>query len=148
MIIVADHDRVFSSDINLNGTEVLYLRSLNEAFDWMNRISAGETKIPHISQVWVSAESIPVESVSSTTSDESQSEKKVLTEFEPLVVFLCELFENEKNLMLSPDSFVLYGDEISVGRLKSILTDRFPANTLDSVDNYLVTLNSTSGSSD
>lgn len=144
MIIVADHDRVFNSSINLNGTEVLYLRSLNEAFDWMNRISAGETKIPHISQVWVSAESIPVESMSRTTLDELQSEKKVFTEFEPLVMFLCELFENEKNLMLSPDSFVLYGDEISVNKIKSILTDRFPANILDSVDNYLV---STTGDS-
>ena len=138
MIIVADHDKVFNSSINLNGTEVLYLRSLNEAFDWMNRISSGETKIPHISQVWVSAESIPVESISSTTSDESQSEKRIFTEFEPLVIFLCELFENEKNLMLSPDSFVLYGDDESVNRIKSILTDRFPANVLDSVDDYLV----------
>ena len=138
MIIVADHDKVFNSSINLNGTEVLYLRSLNEAFDWMNRISSGETKIPHISQVWVSAESIPVESISSTTSDESQSEKRIFTKFEPLVVFLCELFENEKNLMFSPDSFVLYGDEISVNRLKSILNDRFPANVLNSVDDYLV----------
>ena len=44
LIIVADHDKVFNSSINLNGTEVLYLRSLNEAFDWMNRISSGETK--------------------------------------------------------------------------------------------------------
>lgn len=138
MIIVADHDKVFNSSINLNGTEVLYLRSLNEAFDWMNRISSGETKIPHISQVWVSAESIPVESISSTTSDESQSEKRIFTEFEPLVIFLCELFENEKNLMLSPDSFVLYGADESVNRIKSILTDRFPANVLDSVDDYLV----------
>lgn len=144
LIIVADHDRVFNSSINLNGTEVLYLRSLNEALDWMNKISAGETKIPHISQVWVSAENIPVKSISSTTPDESQSEEKVFTEFEPLVVFLCELFENEKNLMLSPDSFVLYGDEISVNRLKSILTDRFPANILDPVDNYLI---STTGDS-
>ena len=134
LIIVADHDKVFNSSINLNGTEVLYLRSLNEALDWMNKISAGETKIPHISQVWVNSESIPVR----TTLDELQSEKKVFTEFEPLVVFLCELFENEKNLMLSPDSFVLYGDEISVNRLKSILTDRFPVNILDSVDDYLV----------
>lgn len=141
MIIVADHDRVFNSSINLNGTEVLYLRSPNEALDWMNRISTGETKIPHISQVWVSAESIPVESVSSITFDGSHSEKKVFVEFEPLVVFLCELFENEKNLMLSPDSFVLYGDEISVNRLKSILTDRFPVNILDSVDRYLVSSN-------
>lgn len=138
MIIVADHDKVFNSSINLNGTEVLYLRSLNEAFDWMNRISSGETKIPHISQVWVSAESIPVESISSTTSDESQSEKRIFTEFEPLVIFLCELFENDNNLMLSPDSFVLYGDDESVNRIKSILTDRFPANVLDSVDDYLV----------
>lgn len=141
MIIVADHDKVFNSSINLNGTEVLYLRSLNEALDWMNKISAGETKIPHISQVWVSAENISAESVSSTTFDESQSEKRIFTEFEPLVVFLCELFENEKNLMLSPDSFVLYGDEISVNRLKSILTDRFPVNILDSVDRYLVSSN-------
>lgn len=138
MIIVADHDRVFNSSINLNGTEVLYLRSLNEALNWMNRISAGETKIPHISQVWVSAENIPVESVNSIMFDGSHSEKKVFTEFEPLVIFLCELFENEKNLMLSPDSFVLYGDETSVNRLKSILTDRFPVNFLDSVDDYLV----------
>lgn len=138
MIIVADHDRVFNSSINLNGTEVLYLRSLNEALDWMNRILSGETKIPHISQVWVNVKNIPVESVSSTTSNESHSEKKVFTEFEPLVVFLCELFENEKNLMLSPDSFVLYGDESSVNKIKNILTDRFPANILDSVDNYLV----------
>lgn len=138
MIIVADHDKVFNSSINLNGTEVLYLRSLNEAFDWMNRISSGETKIPHISQVWVSAESIPVESISSTTSDESQSEKSIFTEFEPLVIFLCELFENDNNLMLSPDSFVLYGDDESVNRIKSILTDRFPANVLNSVDDYLV----------
>lgn len=138
MIIVADHDKVFNSSINLNGTEVLYLRSLNEAFDWMNRISSGETKIPHISQVWVSAESIPVESISSTTSDESQSEKRIFTEFEPLVIFLCELFENDNNLMLSPDSFVLYGDDESVNRIKSILTDRFPANVLNSVDDYLV----------
>ena len=138
MIIVADHDKVFNSSINLNGTEVLYLRSLNEAFDWINRISSGETKIPHISQVWVSAESIPVESISSTTSDESQSEKRIFTEFEPLVIFLCELFENDNNLMLSPDSFVLYGDDESVNRIKSILTDRFPANVLDSVDDYLV----------
>lgn len=138
MIIVADHDKVFNSSINLNGTEVLYLRSLNEAFDWMNRISSGETKIPHISQVWVSAESIPVESISSTTSDESQSEKRIFTEFEPLVIFLCELFENDNNLMLSPDSFVLYGDDESVNRIKSILTDRFPANVLSSVDDYLV----------
>lgn len=134
LIIVADHDKVFNSSINLNGTEVLYLRSLNEALDWMNKISAGETKIPHISQVWVNSESIPVR----TTLDELQSEKKVFTEFEPLVVFLCELFENEKNLMLSPDSFVLYGDKSSVNRLKSILTDRFPVNFLDSVDRYLV----------
>lgn len=141
MIIVADHDKVFNSSINLNGTEVLYLRSLNEAFDWMNRISSGETKIPHISQVWVSAESIPVESISSTTSDESQSEKRIFTEFEPLVIFLCELFENDNNLMLSPDSFVLYGDDESVNRIKSILTDRFPANVLDSVDRYLVSSN-------
>lgn len=138
LIIVADHDKVFNSSINLNGTEVLYLRSLNEAFDWMNRISSGETKIPHISQVWVSAESIPVESISSTTSDESQSEKRIFTEFEPLVIFLCELFENDNNLMLSPDSFVLYGDDESVNRIKSILTDRFPANVLNSVDDYLV----------
>ena len=138
MIIVVDHDKVFNSSINLNGTEVLYLRSLNEAFDWMNRISSGETKIPHISQVWVSAESIPVESISSTTSDESQSEKRIFTEFEPLVIFLCELFENDNNLMLSPDSFVLYGDDESVNRIKSILTDRFPANVLNSVDDYLV----------
>lgn len=138
MIIVADHDKVFNSSINLNGTEVLYLRSLNEAFDWMNRISSGETKIPHISQVWVSAESIPLESISSTTSDESQSEKRIFTEFEPLVIFLCELFENDNNLMLSPDSFVLYGDDESVNRIKSILTDRFPANVLNSVDDYLV----------
>ncbi len=138
MIIVADHDKVFNSSINLNGTEVLYLRSLNEAFDWMNRISSGETKIPHISQVWVSAESIPVESISSTTSDESQSEKRIFTEFEPLVIFLCELFENDNNLMLSRDSFVLYGDDESVNRIKSILTDRFPANVLNSVDDYLV----------
>lgn len=138
MIIVADHDKVFNSSINLNGTEVLYLRSLNEAFDWMNRISSGETKIPHISQVWVSAENIPVESISSTTSDESQSEEKVFTEFESLVVFLCELFENEKNLMLSPDSFVLYGDEKPINRIKSILTNRFPVNILDSVGKYLV----------
>lgn len=43
--------------------------------------------------------------------------------------------------MLSPDSFVLYGDEISVNRLKSILTDRFPVNILDSVDRYLVSSN-------
>ena len=138
MIIVADHDRVFNSSINLNGTEVLYLRSLNEALDWMNKISAGETKIPHISQVWVSAESIPVESVSSTTFDESQSEKKIFTEFEPLVVFLCELFENEKNLMLSPDSFVLYGENESISRITSILTNRFPVNILESVDKYLI----------
>lgn len=138
MIIVADHDKVFNSSVNLNGTEVLYLRSLNEAFDWMNRISSGETKIPHISQVWVSAESIPVESISSTTSDESQSEKRIFTEFEPLVIFLCELFENDNNLMLSPDSFVLYGDDESVNRIKSILTDRFPTNVLNSVDDYLV----------
>lgn len=138
VVIVADHDKVFNSSINLNGTEVLYLRSLNEAFDWMNRISSGETKIPHISQVWVSAESIPVESISSTTSDESQSEKRIFTEFEPLVIFLCELFENDNNLMLSPDSFVLYGDDESVNRIKSILTDRFPANVLNSVDDYLV----------
>lgn len=138
MIIVADHDRVFNSSINLNGTEVLYLRSLNETLDWMNRISEVETKIPHISQVWVSAESIPVESVSSTTLDESQSEEKVFTEFEPLVLFLCELFENEKNLMLSPDSFVLYGDEESVNRIKSILINKFPINILDSVDRYMV----------
>lgn len=138
MIIVADHDKVFNSSINLNGTEVLYLRSLNEAFYWMNRISSGETKIPYISQVWVSAESIPVESISSTTSDESQSEKRIFTEFEPLVIFLCELFENDNNLMLSPDSFVLYGDDESVNRIKSILTDRFPANVLNSVDDYLV----------
>lgn len=148
LIIVADHDRVFNSSINLNGTEVLYLRSLNDALDWMNRISSGEAKIPHISQVWVSAESIPVESFSNSTSPQEQlagkdvhSEEKVFTKFEPLVVFLCELFENEKNLMLSPDSFVLYGDEISVNRLKSILTDRFPANILDSVDRYLVSSN-------
>jgi hypothetical protein len=138
LIIVADHDRVFNSSINLNGTEVLYLRSLNEALDWMNKISAGETKIPHISQVWVSAESIPVESVSSTTFDESQSEKKIFTEFEPLVVFLCELFENEKNLMLSPDSFVLYGENESISRITSILTNRFPVNILESVDKYLI----------
>lgn len=138
MIIVADHDRVFNSSINLNGTEVLYLRSLNESLDWMNGISAGEIKIPHISQVWVNAENIPVESMSRTTLDELQSEEKVFTEFEPLVMFLCELFENEKNLMLSPDSFVLYGDDESVNRIKSILTDRFPANVLDSVDDYLV----------
>lgn len=138
LIIVADHDRVFNSSINLNGTEVLYLRSLNEALDWMNRILSGETKIPHISQVWVSAESIPVESVSSTTFDESQSEKKIFTEFEPLVVFLCELFENEKNLMLSPDSFVLYGENESISRITSILTNRFPVNILESVDKYLI----------
>ena len=138
LIIVADHDKVFNSSINLNGTEVLYLRSLNEAFDWMNRISAGETKIPHVSQVWVSAERIPAESVSSIMSDNFQSEERIFTEFEPLVVFLCELFENEKNLMLSPDSFVLYGDDESVNKIKSILTDRFPANVLDSVDDYLV----------
>lgn len=141
MIIVADHDKIFKNDINLNGTEVLYLRSLNEALNWMNKISIGETKIPHISQVWVSAESIPVESVSNTMLDESQSKEKIFTDFEPLVLFLCELFENEKNLMLSPDSFVLYGDEISVNRLKSILTDRFPVNILDSVDRYLVSSN-------
>ena len=117
LIIVADHDKVFNSSINLNGTEVLYLRSLNEAFDWMNRISSREAKIPHISQVWVSAESIPVESFNNSTSPQEQlagkdvhSEEKVLTKFEPLVVFLCELLENEKNLMLSPDSLVLYGD--------------------------------------
>lgn len=138
MIIVADHDKIFKNDINLNGTEVLYLRSLNEALNWMNKISIGETKIPHISQVWVSAESIPVESVSSTTLDESQSEEKVFTEFEPLVLFLCELFENEKNLMLSPDSFVLYGDEESVNRIKSILINKFPINILGSVDRYMV----------
>lgn len=148
MIIVADHDRVFNSSINLNGTEVLYLRSLNEALDWMNKISAGETKIPHISQVWVSAESIPVESFSNSASPQEQaadkdvhSEEKVFTEFEPLVIFLCELFENDNNLMLSPDSFVLYGDDESVNRIKSILTDRFPANVLDSVDRYLVSSN-------
>lgn len=138
MIIVADHDKVFNSSINLNGTEVLYLRSLNEALDWMNKISTGETKIPHISQVWVSAEILPVESISSTTLDELQSEEKVFTEFESLVVFLCELFENEKNLMLSPDSFVLYGDEKPINRIKSILTNRFPVNILDSVGKYLV----------
>lgn len=142
MIIVADHDRVFNSSINLNGTEVLYLRSLNEALDWMNRISSGETKIPHISQVWVSAESIPVESVNSIISDGSHSEKKVFTEFEPLVVFLCELFENEKNLMLSPDSFVLYGDEKPVSRIKSILVNKSPVNILDSVDKYLTSATS------
>ena len=146
MIIVADHDRVFISDINLSGTEVLYLRSLNEALDWMNRISSREAKIPHISQVWVSAESIPVKSFSNSASLQAagkdvHSEEKVFTKFEPLVVFLCELFENEKNLMFSPDSFVLYGDEISVNRLKSILTDRFPVNILDSVDRYLVSSN-------
>lgn len=146
MIIVADHDRVFNSSINLNGTEVLYLRSLNDALDWMNRISSREAKIPHISQVWVSAESIPVKSFSNSASLQAagkdvHSEEKVFTKFEPLVVFLCELFENEKNLMLSPDSFVLYGDEISVNRLKSILTDRFPVNILDSVDRYLVSSN-------
>ena len=138
LIIVADHDRVFISDINLSGTEVLYLRSLNEALDWMNRISAGETKIPHISQVWVSAENIPVESVGSITFDGSHSEKKVFVEFEPLVIFLCELFENEKNLMLSPDSFVLYGENESIRRIKSILTNRFPVNILESVDKYLI----------
>lgn len=138
MIIVADHDKVFNSSINLNGTEVLYLRSLNEALDWMNKISAGETKIPHISQVWVSAENISAESVSSTTFDKSQSEKRIFTEFEPLVIFLCELFENEKNLMLGPDSFILYGDDESISRIKSILTNRFPVNILDSVDKYLV----------
>lgn len=142
MIIVADHDRVFNSSINLNGTEVLYLRSLNEALDWMNRISSGETKIPHISQVWVSAESIPVKSVNSIISDGSHSEKKVFTEFEPLVVFLCELFENEKNLMLSPDSFVLYGDEKPVSRIKSILVNKSPVNILDSVDKYLTSATS------
>ena len=146
LIIVADHDRVFNSSINLNGTEVLYLRSLNDALDWMNRISSREAKIPHISQVWVSAESIPVKSFSNSASLQAAgkdvySEEKVFTKFEPLVVFLCELFENEKNLMLSPDSFVLYGDEISVNRLKSILTDRFPVNILDSVDRYLVSSN-------
>ena len=148
LIIVADHGKVFSSSINLNDTEVLYLRSLNEALNWMNKISIGETKIPHISQVWVSAESIPVESFSNSTSPQEQlagkdvhSEEKVFTKFEPLVVFLCELFENEKNLMLSPDSFVLYGDEISISRLKSILTDKFPINVLDSVDRYLVSSN-------
>lgn len=146
MIIVADHDRVFNSSINLNGTEVLYLRSLNDALDWMNRISSREAKIPHISQVWVSAESIPVKSFSNSASLQAagkdvHSEEKVFTKFEPLVVFLCELFENEKNLMFSPDSFVLYGDEISVNRLKSILTDRFPVNILDSVDRYLVSSN-------
>lgn len=138
MIIVADHDRVFNSSINLNGTEVLYLRSLNETLDWMNRISEVETKIPHISQVWVSAKSIPVESVSNTMLDESQSKEKIFTDFEPLVLFLCELFENEKNLMLSPDSFVLYGDEESVNRIKSILINKFPINILDSVDRYMV----------
>lgn len=138
MIIVADHDKVFNSSINLNNTEVLYLRSLNEALNWMNKISLGETKIPHISQVWVSAESIPVESVINTMPDESQSEEKIFTEFEPLVLFLCELFENEKNLMLSPDSFVLYGDEKPVSRIKSILVNKFPVNILDSVDKYLV----------
>ena len=138
MIIVADHDKVFNSSINLNNTEVLYLRSLNEALNWMNKISLGETKIPHISQVWVSAESIPVESVINTMPDESQSEEKIFTEFEPLVLFLCELFENEKNLMLSPDSFVPYGDEKPVSRIKSILVNKFPVNILDSVDKYLV----------
>lgn len=138
MIIVADHDKIFKNDINLNGTEVLYLRSLNEALNWMNKISIGETKIPHISQVWVSAESIPVESVSNTMLDESQSKEKIFTDFEPLVLFLCELFENEKNLMLSPDSFVLYGDEESVNRIKSILINKFPINILDSVDRYMV----------
>ena len=114
----------------------------------MNKISAGETKIPHISQVWVSAESIPVESFSNSASPQEQaadkdvhSEEKVFTEFEPLVIFLCELFENDNNLMLSPDSFVLYGDDESVNRIKSILTDRFPANVLDSVDRYLVSSN-------
>ena len=142
MIIVADHDRVFSSDINLNGTEVLYLRSLNEALNWMNKISIGETKIPHISQVWVNAESIPVESVSSTTPDESQSKEKIFTDFEPLVLFLCELFENEKNLMLSPDSFVLYGDEKPVSRIKRILVNKFPVNILDSVDKCLTSATS------
>lgn len=141
MIIVADHDKIFKNDINLNGTEVLYLRSLNEALNWMNKISIGETKIPHISQVWVSAESIPVESVSNTMLDESQSKEKIFTEFEPLVLFLCELFENDKNLMLSPDSFVLYGDEESVNRIKSILVNKFPVNILDSVDRYLVSSN-------
>jgi hypothetical protein len=138
LIIVADHDKIFKNDINLNGTEVLYLRSLNEALNWMNKISIGETKIPHISQVWVSAESIPVESVSNTMLDESQSKEKIFTDFEPLVLFLCELFENEKNLMLSPDSFVLYGDEESVNRIKSILINKFPINILDSVDRYMV----------
>lgn len=138
MIIVVDHDKIFKNDINLNGTEVLYLRSLNEALNWMNKISIGETKIPHISQVWVSAESIPVESVSNTMLDESQSKEKIFTDFEPLVLFLCELFENEKNLMLSPDSFVLYGDEESVNRIKSILINKFPINILDSVDRYMV----------
>lgn len=142
MIIVADHDKVFNSSINLNNTEVLYLRSLNEALNWMNKISLGETKIPHISQVWVSAESIPVESVINTMPDESQSEEKIFTEFETLVLFLCELFENEKNLMLSPDSFVLYGDEESVNRIKSILVNKFPVNILDSVDKYLTSATS------
>ena len=104
----------------------------------MNKISIGETKIPHISQVWFSAESIPVESVSNTMLDESQSKEKIFTDFEPLVLFLCELFENEKNLMLSPDSFVLYGDEESVNRIKSILINKFPINILDSVDRYMV----------
>ena len=146
MIIVADHDKVFNSSINLNDTEVLYLRSLNEALDWMNKISTGETKIPHISQVWVSAESIPVESVISIMSDNSRSKEKVFTEFEPLVLFLCELFGNEKNPMLSPDSFVLYGDEKPVSRIKSILVNKFPVNILDSVDKYLTSTTDDSNS--